>query len=67
VASQNEDTMGEADYNRLLDAVGSAMKLAPAQDFLSEDDDFMVVPVPANDNHGRWPHLPFPDGWTASC
>jgi hypothetical protein len=67
VASQNEDAMGEADYNRLLDAVGSAMKLAPAQDFLSEDDDFMVVPVPANDNHGRWPHFPFPEGWTASC
>ena len=61
--------MGEAEYIRLLDAVGTAMKLAPARDFLSEDEDFVVVPVPANDNFddGRWPHFPFPDGWTASC
>jgi hypothetical protein len=61
--------MGEPDYNRLLDAVGAAMQLPPAQDFLSEDEDFVVVPVAANDNYadGRWPHFPFPDGWTASC
>jgi hypothetical protein len=59
--------MGEALFNQLLDAVGAAMRHAPARDFLGEDDDFMVVPVAANDNDGAWPHLPFPDGWTASC
>lgn len=60
--------MGEADYNRLLDAVGTAMQLTPAaQDLLGEDDDFMIVPVPANDNDGPWPYFPFPSGWTASC
>ena len=59
--------MGEAEYHYLLDAVSTAMKLPPVQDFLDGDEDFMVVPVAANDNDGPWPHLTFPDGWTASC
>ena len=59
--------MGEAEYNYLLATVRTAMQVAPAQDFLGEDDEFTVVPVPANDNDGPWPHLPFPAGWTASC
>lgn len=62
--------MGEADYNRLLDTVGTAMTLEPALEFLadyaSENDDLLIVPVAANDNDGVWPHFEFPDGWTAS-
>jgi hypothetical protein len=62
--------MGEAEYYQLLDVVGHAMNPAPARSFrdvLGEDEDYMIVPVPANDNEGPWPHLPFPAGWTASC
>lgn len=59
--------MGEAEYNRLLDAVSAAIKLEPLPDYFDIDDDFPVVPVAANDNDGAWPHFEFPDGWTASC
>jgi hypothetical protein len=62
--------MGEAEYYQLLDVVGHAMNPAPARSFrdvLGEDEDYMIVPVPANDNEEPWPHLPFPAGWTASC
>ena len=57
--------MGEADYNRLLDAVDAVMKSAPEDDAFGEAN-LMRMPVPANDNDGCWPHLPFPDGWIAS-
>jgi len=62
--------MGEAEYYQLLDAVGLAMNSAPARDYrdvLGDCEDFVIVPVAANDNDDRpWPHLPFPTGWTAS-
>ncbi|ETR78793.1 hypothetical protein X566_14895 [Afipia sp. P52-10] len=59
--------MGEAEYYRLLNAVSAAIAVEPLPNLPCEDDDHLVVPAPANDNDGAWPHFAFPDGWTASC
>ena len=58
--------MREAEFDSLLDMVRSNMR-SDDHSLFEDDEHLILVPIAANDNDGAWPHLPFPDGWTASC
>jgi hypothetical protein len=59
--------MGEAEFERLLSAVGAAIAPIPQQDYVDGMLTFARPAEAANDNGLEWPLIPFPDGWHAAC
>lgn len=60
--------MSEVEFDRLLNAVRTAMTPVPKEDFMSASLPILNAPrLAANDNHMAWPLIPFPEGWNAAC
>jgi hypothetical protein len=60
--------MSEVEFDRLLDAVRTAIAPTLGEDFmLASLPIFNTPPRAANDNNLVWPLIPFPEGWNAAC
>jgi hypothetical protein len=62
-----ESAMSEAEFERLLDAVNTAIAPVPQADFIAGLTTYGHPADAANDNGLEWPLIPFPDGWHATC
>jgi hypothetical protein len=59
--SNSESAMGEAQFDRLLDAVRTAIEPTPLG--WGRPNDLLKA---TNDNDLAWPLVPFPEGWYAA-
>jgi hypothetical protein len=60
--------MSETEFDRLLDAVRTAVAAVPDEDFVADKPTFNPPRKAANDNQLAWGFVvPFPESWNAAC